>query len=158
MAPSRGSLIHIGVRAKEKPGGKYKQKKKDKEIREEKNMEMKKRSIAGCIILTFVTFGIYGIYWFVKLTNETNRLAPEEATMSGGLAFLVTLCTLGIYGLYWGYKLGKKMDIISGKESNSGIIYLLLTLLGLGIIAEALAQNELNGRIERQENGFVAAA
>ena len=68
-------------------------------------MEMKKRSIAGCIILTFVTFGIYGIYWFVKLTNETNRLAPEEATMSGGLAFLVTLCALGIYGLYWGYKL-----------------------------------------------------
>ena len=129
-----------------------------KEIREEKTMEMKKRSIAGCIILTFVTFGIYGIYWFVKLTNETNRLAPEEATMSGGLAFLVTICTLGIYGLYWGYKLGKKMDIISGKESNSGIIYLLLSLLGLGIIAKALAQNELNGRIERQENGFEAAA
>ena len=129
-----------------------------KEIREEKTMEMKKRSIAGCIILTFVTLGIYGIYWFVKLTNETNRLAPEEATMSGGLAFLVTLCTFGIYGLYWGYKLGRKIDIISGKESNSGIIYLLLTLLGLGIIAEALAQNELNGRIERQENGFEAVA
>ncbi len=89
-------------------------------------MEMKKRSIAGCIILTFVTLGIYGIYWFVKLTNETNRLAPEEATMSG--------------------------------SSNSGIIYLLLSLLGLGIIAKALAQNELNCRIERQENGFAAAA
>ena len=83
-------------------------------------MEMKKRSIAGCIILTFVT--------------------------------------LGIYGLYWGYKLGKKMDIISGKSSNSGIIYLLLSLLGLGIIAKALAQNELNCRIDRQENGFAAAA
>ena len=126
--------------------------------REEKTMEMKKRSIAGCIILTLVTFGIYGIYWFVKLTNETNRLAPEEATMSGGLAFLVTICTLGIYGLYWGYKLGKKMDIISGKSSNSGIIYLLLYFLGLGIIAKALAQNELNCRIERQDNGFAAAA
>ena len=113
-------------------------------------MEMKKRSIAGCIILTFVTLGIYGI--------ETNRLAPEEATMSGGLAFLVTLCTLGIYGLYWGYKLGKKMDIISGKSRNSGIIYLLLSILGLGIIAKALAQNELNCRIERQENVFEAAA
>ena len=121
-------------------------------------MEMKKRSIAGFIILTFLTLGIYGIYWFVKLTNETNRLAPEEATMSGGLAFLVTICTLGIYGLYWGYKLGKKMDIISGKSSNSGIIYLLLSVLGLGIIAKALAQNELNCRIDRQENGFAAAA
>ena len=121
-------------------------------------MEMKKRSIAGCIILTLVTFGIYGIYWFVKLTNETNRLAPEEATMSGGLAFLVTLCTLGVYGLYWGYKLGRKIDIISGKAGNSGVIYLLLSLLGLGIIAEALAQNELNCRIERQENSFETVA
>ena len=129
-----------------------------REKREEITMEMKKRSVAGCIILTFVTLGIYGIYWFVKLTNETNRLAPEEATMSGGLAFLVTICTLGIYGLYWGYKLGKKMDIISGKSSNSGIIYLLLSFLGLGIIAKALAQNELNCRIERQDNGFAAAA
>ena len=121
-------------------------------------MEMKKRSIAGCIILTLVTVGIYGIYWFVKLTNETNRLAPEEATMSGGLAFLVTLCTLGVYGLYWGYKLGRKIDIISGKAGNSGVIYLLLSLLGLGIIAEALAQNELNCRIERQENSFETVA
>ena len=129
-----------------------------KEIREEKTMEMKKRSIAGCIILTFVTFGISGIYWFVKLTNETNRLAPEEATLSGGLAFLATVCTLGVYGLYWAYKLGQKVDRISGNSGNSGIIYLLLSLLGVGIIAKALAQNELNGRIERQENGFVAAA
>ena len=96
-------------------------------------MEMKKRSIAGCIVLTFVTLGIYGIYWFVKLT-------------------------LGIYGLYWAYKLGQKVDRISGNSGNSGIIYLLLSLLGLGIIAKALAQNELNGRIERQENVFEAAA
>ena len=121
-------------------------------------MEMKKRSIAGCIVLTFVTLGIYGIYWFVKLTNETNRLAPEEATLSGGLAFLATVCTLGVYGLYWAYKLGQKIDRISGNSGNSGIIYLLLSFLGLGIIAKALAQNELNGRIERQENSFEAAA
>ena len=113
---------------------------------------------AGCIILTFVTLGIYGIYWFVKLTNETNRLAPEEATLSGGLAFLATVCTLGIYGLYWAYKLGQKIDRISGNSGNSGIIYLLLSFLGLGIIAKAFAQNELNCRIERQENGFAAAA
>ena len=78
--------------------------------------------------------------------------------MSGGLAFLVTLCTLGVYGLYWGYKLGRKIDIISGKAGNSGVIYLLLSLLGLGIIAEALAQNELNCRIERQENSFETVA
>ena len=109
-------------------------------------MEMKKRSIAGCIILTLVTFGIYGIYWFVKLTNETNRLAPEEATMSGGLAFLVTICTLG-----------KKIDVISGNQRNTGVLYLLVSLVGFGIVSHALAQDELNHVIDRQ-NGLVAAA
>ena len=120
-------------------------------------MEMKKRNIAGCIILTFVTLGIYGIYWFVKLTNETNRLAPEEATMSGGLAFLVTICTLGIYGLYWAYKLGKKIDIISGNQRNTGVLYMLISLVGFGIISHALAQDELNHAVDRQ-NGIVTAA
>ena len=84
-------------------------------------MEMKKRSIAGCIILTFVTLGIYGIYWFVKLTNETNRLAPEEATLSGGLAFLATVCTLGIYGLYWAYKLGTVLGIQAWPEDRQNL-------------------------------------
>ena len=30
------------------------------------------RNIAVAIILTIVTCGIYGIYWFVKLTDEMN--------------------------------------------------------------------------------------
>ena len=127
-----------------------------REKREEKTMT--KRGVVKAIILTFATLGIYGIYWFVKLTNETNNLAPEEATMSGGAAFLVTLLTFGVYGLYWSYKLGRKMDIISGNDRNTGIIYLVLSFLGLGIVAKALAQNELNCRIERQDNGFAAAA
>ena len=118
---------------------------------------MKKRSIAGCIILTLVTFGIYGIYWFVKLTNETNRLAPEEATMSGGLSILASIFTFGIYGLYWAYKLGKKIDIISGKERNTGVIYLLISMFGFGIIAHALAQDELNHAADRL-GGMVSAA
>ena len=77
--------------------------------------------------------------------------------MSGGAAFLVTLLTFGVYGLYWSYKLGRKMDIISGNDRNTGIIYLVLSFLGLGIVAKALAQNELNNLVERQ-NGFAAAA
>jgi hypothetical protein len=120
-------------------------------------MEMKKRSVAGCIILTLATFGIYGIYWFVKLTNESNRLAPEEATMSGGLALLVNICTLGIYGLYWSYKLGKKVDLIAGVSRNTGVIYLLLSIFGFGIVAHALAQDEMNHAVDRQ-SGFAVAA
>ena len=31
---------------------------------------MKNRNIALCIIFSIITFGIYGIYWFICLTNE----------------------------------------------------------------------------------------
>lgn len=34
---------------------------------------MKERSIPLYIILTIVTCGIFGLYWFVCLTDETNE-------------------------------------------------------------------------------------
>lgn len=56
----------------------------------------KKRDIVVSIILSIVTCGIYGIYWFVVMTDESNELATTEKTASGGLAFLYTLITCGI--------------------------------------------------------------
>lgn len=108
---------------------------------------IKERNIAVCIILSIVTCGIYGIYWFICLNNDANTASNTFAT-SGGVAFLLTLVTCGIYGLYWAYKQGEKIDAAKqsrGMESsNSGIVYLLLCIFGLGIIAYALMQNELN--------------
>lgn len=105
------------------------------------------RSIPMCIVLSIVTCGIYAIYWFICLTNDTNELAEAEGT-SGGMAFLFTIITCGIYGLYWAYKQGEKLDQAKSKQgidsSNSGIMYLLLFLFGLGIIAYALMQDSIN--------------
>lgn len=106
------------------------------------------RSIATCIILSIVTCGIYGIYWFICLVNDTNTVSGNTDGTSGGMVFLLTLVTCGIYGLYWAYKQGEKLDQAKASRnipaSNSGIVYLLLFLFGLGIIAYALMQNELN--------------
>ncbi len=107
---------------------------------------VQERNIAVAIILSIVTCGIYGLYWFVCLTNDTNAVAEEEGT-SGGLALVLTLVTCGIYGLYWAYKCGEKLDTAKQKRgipaSNGGILYLILFIFG-GIIAYALIQNELN--------------
>ena len=106
------------------------------------------RSIAVCIILSIVTCGIYGIYWFICLTNDTNIACGDTEGTSGGVAFLLTLVTCGIYGLYWAYKQGEKIDQAKssrGLESGSnGVLYLVLCIFGLGIISYALMQNELN--------------
>ncbi len=108
---------------------------------------VKQRSIALCIILSLVTCGIYGIIWFISLTDDTNTVWGKPGT-SGGMAFLLTLVTCGIYSLYWAYKQGEKLDEAKQAKGlaagSSGILYLLLSIFGLGIIAYALMQDSLN--------------
>ena len=108
---------------------------------------LKQRSIAVCIILSIITCGIYGIYWFIVLTDDANTASGTAGT-TGGIAFLLSLVTCGIYGLYWMYKQGEKIDTAKTSRgqssSNTGILYLILAILGLGIVSYALMQNELN--------------
>lgn len=109
---------------------------------------MKQRSIGMCILLTIVTCGIYGLYWFVCITDDTNEMSGENELAGGGMALLLTLVTCGIYGWYWAYKMGEKVDIIKSRggmpSSNSGILFVVLQLFGLGIIDYALAQDAIN--------------
>ncbi|MBQ3583693.1 MAG: DUF4234 domain-containing protein [Lachnospiraceae bacterium] len=108
---------------------------------------VKEKNIATCVILSLVTCGIYGIIWFVALQDDVNTLTGDFKT-SGGMAFLLTLVTCGIYGIWWMYNQGSRIDSI--KESrgipagNNGILYLILSILGLGIVSYCLMQNELN--------------
>lgn len=109
---------------------------------------IKERNIALYIILSIVTCGIFGLYWFVVLTDETNNVSGKTELASGPLALILTIITCNIYGWYWAYKLGEKVDIIKSQDgqvsSNTGILYVILQALGLGIINYALAQDALN--------------
>lgn len=108
---------------------------------------VQKRNIAVCIILSLVTCGIYSIYWLICLADDTNCVAGVEGT-SGGMVFLFTLLSCGIYGLFWMYKQGEKLDMAKNAQgipsSNSGILYLILGILGLGIVSYALMQDSIN--------------
>lgn len=109
---------------------------------------MQKRDIAISIVLTIVTCGIYGIYWFIVLTNDVNEISGNQQDTSGGVCFLLTLVTCGIYGIYWAYRIGEKVDQAKNARgitsSNSGVLYLILSVVGFSIITYALAQNEIN--------------
>ena len=108
-----------------------------------------KRNIGICAILTVVTLGIYGIYWFICMVDDANEASRETGSMSGGMVFLLTLLTCGIYEYYWMYKVGGQL--VSAKKyakgvggENNGVVYLLLSLMGVGIASYCLIQNELN--------------
>lgn len=109
-----------------------------------------RRDIVTAIILSIVTCGIYSIYWFVCLTNDMNKASGRNGDTNGGIAFLLTLVTCGIYGIYWAYKIGEKRDIVVSENSSSNVLYLVLSLVGFGIVVYCLAQDALNKAIEKQ--------
>lgn len=105
------------------------------------------RNVAAYVILTIVTCGIFGLYWMVVLNNDSLEAAGESGT-SGGTVLLLGLVTCGIYWIYWAYQLGQRIDRMNSRigryTDNSGLLYLLLELFGLGIVVYAVAQSELN--------------
>lgn len=109
------------------------------------NVGIKRRNAALCVFFSIITLGIYAIYWFVCLTNDTNKLSRYK-TAGGGMAILFSIITLGIYSIYWVYMLGKKAGDID-RDKSSGVAYLLLNIFlpGIGtVIAYCLAQGVLN--------------
>jgi hypothetical protein len=109
---------------------------------------IKERNIALAIIFSIVTCGIYGLYWFVMLTDETKEVVNDQKTASGVLALVLTIVTCNIYGWYWAYKLGERVDYMKQsrgqQSSNTGILFIILQALGLGIVNYIVAQAELN--------------
>ena len=61
---------------------------------------------------------------------------------------VLSIVTCGLYNIYWSYKIGEKRDVIANENASSGLIYLLLSVFGLGIVVYILAQDSLNKAIE----------
>ena len=87
-----------------------------------------------------------------RLYNK--NIAPNVAAdtpndTSGGMVFLLSIITCGIYLLYWMYKAGEKVQAAQAKrglpsDANSGILYLVLSLVGFSIVSYCLIQSGLN--------------
>ena len=106
-------------------------------------------NIVTALILTIVTCGIYGIIWFIKIVDNVNALCNDsDSKNSGGMVFLLTLVTCGIYGIIWFYNAGKRMELAGRNRgvqiSDNSVVYLILELVGLGIVNYCLLQSDLN--------------
>lgn len=111
------------------------------------------RSVAGLIILSILTCGIYHLYWMYVTTNEVNEYLSREDT-SGGMVLVYGLITCGIYTIYWYYTMAKKLKAVQCKSlgknndidngNDDSLLYLLLSIFGLAIVASAIIQSNLN--------------
>ena len=105
-------------------------------------MAIKERNIVTCILLTVVTCGIYGIYWMVMLAKEGVSVKDPA---DNALLEIVLMLFLPFLGLFMVEKKFAEGCAAKGvPHSDNSILYLILGLVGLGIVGYCMLQNELN--------------
>ncbi|RAP32346.1 hypothetical protein DID76_00660 [Candidatus Marinamargulisbacteria bacterium SCGC AG-414-C22] len=110
-------------------------------------------NIALNLILTFITCGIYNLFWNSRQMNLCNALANKQ-TFNFWLWFLLSILTCGIYHVFYQYKMAT--EIINFKKEQKlvvmdslPILSVMLTLIGLSIIVDCIHQSELNDFLEK---------
>ena len=105
-------------------------------------LNIEKRSIAVCILLSIVTCGIYTFFWMADVINDICTLKGQEKT--GARDVILSILTCGVYGLFVLYRIGADIDSLNNYNSYNNILLLLLGFFGFAIIAYAIAQHSLN--------------
>jgi hypothetical protein len=105
------------------------------------------RGVALAIVLSLITCGIYGIYWFIVMTNDVGKLSGDSS-FTGGKHFLLTLVSCGIWSLIWAYQVGKQVAEAQRQRglpaTDNSALYLILGIFGLSIVTYALVQSDVN--------------
>jgi len=105
-------------------------------------MNIKERNIVVAIILSIVTCGIYGIYWLIMLAREA--VSVKDPADSAVLE-IVLMLFLPFVGFYLAEKKLAEGCAEKGIEhKDNSVLYLVLGLIGLGIVSAVMLQNDLN--------------
>lgn len=94
------------------------------------------RSIAAYILLSIVTCGIYGLWFFYRLAKDVNTMCTGDGESTPGLAafILLSMLTCNFYAYYWYYKVGNRLAAnaprygLSFQENGTSV--LLWSLVG----------------------------
>ncbi len=87
---------------------------------------MTQRSPIVVFLLIGVTFGIYGLVWFVKTKDEMNALGAEIPTAW----YLI----IPLLNLLWFWKYSQGVEKVTRQGTSAGLAFVMLFALGaLGI-------------------------
>ena len=95
---------------------------------------MTRRSVLAVILLSFFTFGIYGLVWMVMTKNEMNRRGADIPT--------AWLLLIPLVNIWWMWKYSEGVEVATERQMSGVVAFLLLWLLGL--IGVAILQSQYN--------------
>lgn len=105
-------------------------------------MAIKERNIVLCIVLTLVTCGIYGIYWVIMLAKDAVSVKDPADNAVLEIVLMLFLPFLGIFLSEKKFAEGCQARGIA--HTDNSVLYLILGLVGLGIVGMCMLQNDLN--------------
>ncbi|HEY3275436.1 MAG TPA: DUF4234 domain-containing protein [Syntrophorhabdaceae bacterium] len=105
-------------------------------------------SILLDIILWIITCGIYGLFWTARQMKAVNYLLGREK-FSFLKWLLFCLITCGIYHIFYEYSMAQSLVEVQGRlgrpvASSLPVISVILSVIGLYIVADAIQQDEIN--------------
>ena len=107
---------------------------------------MKNRSIIVMLILSFVTCGIYNLFWIYISRDEFKKYTGWNDINPGLELLFMLICFPYFY--YWLYKFSTDIAHLQQKQgrmvTNNAIINLVLAILGFGLVSELIIQSQLN--------------
>ena len=103
------------------------------------------RNIALDLIITILTCGLYNLWVQHKQMVAVNDML-QESKYHFLPWFLLSLVTCGLYHVYHEYRVSQDIDYALGVAGNSRepLINLILSIIGLHIVADAIQQSHIN--------------
>ena len=98
---------------------------------------IKKRNYVTYLLLSIITFGIYHIIFWNKISKEVNVLCEGDGkkTMKFKYVVLLSIITVGIFGLVWRCKLANRLqenaERYDLKFSEGGALVVIFSIFGL---------------------------
>lgn len=96
------------------------------------------RSILVYILLSLLTFGIYGLIYIYELARDVNTMCADDGKTTQGLLvyILLSVVTCGIYAIVWWYGVSERVSRAAARRGLnqvdiSGSTFLLWYLLGM---------------------------
>ena len=103
---------------------------------------IKQRNPVTAFLLSIVTCGIYGIYWAICLARESVSVKDAK---DDGILEIILMIFLPFIGFFLAEKkLTEGCEAKGIAHKDNSVLYLVLGLVGLGIVDFFMMQSDLN--------------
>lgn len=122
---------------------------------------LKKQNVALYLILNFLTFGIYGLFFWYRWTENVNAICDGDEKDSANylLVYILDWFSCGIYALVWNYQQAERLYQAGDKygiQIKKGGLFILMFRIFFPPVANAFKIINANKLIDAYNSKLTA--